>query len=102
MEQALAQRNPSISLKPGKSRSPLTVTHLHAACIDIGSASHFVAVPPDRDDEPVREFPSFTVDLNALADWLKACGGDTVAVGSTGVYWIPLFELLEARRFPLL
>ena len=70
--------------------------------IDIGSASHFVAVPPDRDDEPVREFPSFTVDLEALADWLTACGVDTVAMESTGVYWIPLFELLEKRGFTVL
>ena len=53
--------------------------------IDIGSASHFVAGPSDRDDEPVREFPSVTVDLIALADWLKSCGGDTVAIKSTGV-----------------
>jgi len=58
--------------------------------IDIGSASHFVAVPPDQDDQPVREFPSFTIDLNALADWLKVCRVDTVAMESTGVYWIPL------------
>jgi transposase len=68
----------------------------------IGSASHFVAVPPDRDDEPVREFPSFTVDLNTLADWLKVCNVDTVAMESTGVYWIPLFELLESRGFTVL
>ena len=98
----MAQRNRSISLKPGKSRAALTITHPNAAGIDIGSASHFVAVPPDRDDEPVREFPSFTVDLNALADWLKACGVDTVAMESTGVYWIPLFELLESRGFTVL
>ena len=52
--------------------------------------------------EPVREFPSFTVDLNALADWLEACGVDTVAMESTGVYWIPLFELLESRGFTVL
>jgi transposase len=98
MEQAMAQRNRSVSRrKPGKSRAALTITHPNAAGIDIGSASHFVAVPPDRDDEPVREFPSFTVDLNALADWLQACGVDTVAMESTGVYWIPLFELLESR-----
>ena len=58
----MAQRNAKISLKPGKSRAALTITHPNAAGIDIGSASHFVAVPPDRDDEPVREFPSFTVD----------------------------------------
>jgi transposase len=58
-----------------------------------------VAVPPDRDDEPVREFKAFTADLEALADWLTACGVDTVAMESTGVYWIPLFELLESRGF---
>ena len=62
MEQALAQRNRSVSLKPGKSRAALTITHPNAAGIDIGSASHFVAVPPDRDDQPVREFASFTAD----------------------------------------
>ena len=87
----MAQRNARVSLKPGKSRAALTITHPKAAgrgwprAIDIGSASHFVAVPPDRDDTPVREFPSFTIDLNALADWLKACGVDTVAMESTGV-----------------
>ena len=95
-------RNRTINLKPGKSRAALTITHPNAAGIDIGSASHFVAVPPDRDDEPVREFPSFTDDLNALADWLDACGVDTVAMESTGVYWIPLFELLESRGFTVL
>lgn len=59
-------------------------------------------MPPERDDHPVREFPSFTADLHALADWLSACGVDTVAIESTGVYWIPLFELLESRRFTVL
>lgn len=97
----MAQRNRTISFKPGKSPA-LTITHPNAAGIDIGSASHFVAVPPDRDEQPVREFPSFTVDLNALADWLRACGVDTVAMESTGVYWIPLFELLESRGFKVL
>lgn len=90
MEQILVMRNHNKSVKTGKSRQAITITHPNAAGIDIGSASHFVAVPPDRDDEPVREFPSFTADLNALADWLKACGVDTVAMESTGVYWIPL------------
>ena len=98
----MAHRNRKVSLKPGKARAALTITHPNAAGIDIGSASHFVAVPPDRDDEPVREFPSFTADLNALADWLTACGVDTVAMESTGVYWIPLFELLESRGFHVL
>lgn len=75
------------------------VTYPHAAGVDIGAASHYVAVPPDRDDEPVREFPSFTEDLEKLADWLTACGVDTVAMESTGVYWIPLYNLLESRGF---
>jgi transposase len=78
-------------------QNKLELTHPNAAGIDIGSASHFVAVPPDRDDEPVREFKSFTADLNGLADWLEACEIDTVAMESTGVYWIPLYELLESR-----
>jgi transposase len=102
MEQALAQRNRSLPLKSGKCRAVLALTHPNAAGIDIGSASHYVAVPPDRDDEPVREFPSFTADLHALADWLEACGVDTVAMESTGVYWIPLYEVLDARGFTVL
>jgi len=75
------------------------LAHPNAAGIDIGASSHFVAVPPDRDDQPVREFPSFTEDLGRLADWLSECGVDTVAMESTGVYWIPLFELLESHGF---
>jgi transposase len=103
MEQAMVKRNSNLNPKPvGARAAPLTITHPNAAGIDIGSGSHFVAVPPDRDDQPVREFPSFTVDLNALADWLTRCGVDTVAMESTGVYWIPLFELLEARGFTVL
>lgn len=98
----MAHRNRSVPLRPGKSRTALTLTHPNAAGIDIGSASHFVAVPPDRDDQPVREFRSFTVDLTALADWLDACQVDTVAMESTGVYWIALFELLESRGFTVL
>lgn len=65
---------------------------------DIGSASNFVAVSPDRDDEPVREFKSFTEDLAESEDWLVCCGVDTVAMASAGVYWIPLYEILEARE----
>ena len=83
-------------------QSAITLTHPNAAGIDIGSATHFVAVPPDRDDEPVREFASFTADLHRLADWLDASGVDTVAMESTGVYWIALYELLEARGFTVL
>lgn len=68
-----------------------------AAGIDIGSTEIYVAVPPDRDPEPVRMFASFTEDLNALADWLQQCGVGTVAMESTGVYWIPLMQILETR-----
>jgi transposase len=82
-----------------KSTNTFVLTHPNAAGIDIGASSQYVAVPPDRDEQPVREFPSFTVALNKLADWLTACHIDTVAMESTGVYWIPLFELLESRGF---
>ena len=77
----------------------LEIAHPNAAGIDIGSGSHFVAVRPDADDTPVREFQSFTEDLEALAQWLTQCGVDVVAMESTGVYWIPLYEMLESRGF---
>jgi len=80
----------------------LQVCHPHAAGIDIGEAEHWVAVPPGCDPQPVRRFGTFTVDLDALADWLIDCGITTVAMESTGVYWIPLFELLEARGVQVL
>jgi transposase len=70
-----------------------------AAGIDCGQNSHFVAVPPDRDTQPVREFRSFTGELHRLADWLARCGVKTVAMESTGVYWIALYEILEQRDF---
>jgi transposase len=73
--------------------------NLNAAGIDIGSERHLVAVPEGRDTVSVREFGTFTADLEALATWLKRCGVTTVALESTGVYWIPLFELLERRGF---
>ena len=92
----MAQRNRSFS------RSGLSLMNPDAAGIDIGSAAHFVAVPLDRDDAPVREFASFTADLNALADWLERCGIKTVAMESTGVYWIALYELLQRRGFEVL
>lgn len=71
--------------------------HLDAAGIDCGSETHYVAVAPERDPEPVRSFRTFTTDLHRLADWLEACGIKTVAMESTGVYWIPVFEILEQR-----
>jgi transposase len=87
---------------PRSSHVPLQVTHPHAAGIDMGAAEHWVAVSPDGTAQAVRRFGAFTVDLEAIAAWLQACGVTTVAMESTGVYWIPLFELLESRGFQVL
>ena len=73
--------------------------NLNAAGLDIGDDEIYAAVPEGRADPCVRVFPTFTRDLYALADWLTACGVDTVAMESTGVYWIPIYDLLEARGF---
>src|ERR1700676_4021925 len=75
----------------------LEVMHPNAAGIDVGNSAHYVAVRPDRDPDPVRRFDCFTADLHRLADWLQQCGVTTVALQSTGVYWIPVYEILEAR-----
>lgn len=77
----------------------LPVMRPDAAGIDIGATEIFVAVPADRAEENIRSFPTFTQDLYALADWLKQCGIRTVAMESTGVYWIPLFQILEECEF---
>jgi transposase len=81
--------------KPTRQRA--TAIRLDAAGIDIGARLIHVAVAAERDARPVREFQTFTQDLYALADWLQACGVRTVAMESTGVYWIPLFQVLEER-----
>jgi transposase len=92
------------------SRERLQITHVHAAGIDVHPEVHWVAVPPEdapppeRDHPPhlpaqVRSFGTCTADLVQLADWLALCGVKTVAMESTGIYWVPLFELLEARGF---
>jgi transposase len=75
------------------------VPNCHAAGIDVGATEIFVAVPEDSDPRIVRSFHTFTTDLIALADWLKQSGIQTVALESTGVYWIPLFQILETRGF---
>lgn len=86
--------------QPGdSSNSSLPVLFPDTAGIDIGSQSHFVAVPSDRDDKPVREFSSFTADLHKMAEWLKECKIKTIIMESTGVYWIPAFEVLESNGF---
>jgi transposase len=83
-----------------QSKNPgLEVVHPHAAGIDVGNGAHYVAVRPDRDEQPVRRFECFTADLHRLAEWLHSCGVKTVALQSTGVYWIPLYDILEERGF---
>ncbi len=74
----------------------------NAAGIDIGGKEHWVAVPFGRSDQPVRSFGTFTSDLEALAEWLKECGVTTVAMESTGIYWLPVFQILERRGFQVL
>ena len=88
--------------KPRVSPSVLDRINPNAAGIDCGSAEHFVAVPPDRDPVPVQSFPTFTGDLMRLADWLVACRVTSVAMEATGVYWIPIFEILEVRGIEVL
>jgi transposase len=80
----------------GREMSPV---HAHAAAVDIGATLHVAAVGPDRDPEPVRSFGTFTADLHRMADWFERCGVETVAMESTGVYWIPAYEVLEQRGF---
>jgi transposase len=86
----------------GRSSGQLSVIHPFAAGIDVGSTSHVVAVPCDLDERPVRTFGTFSGDLHRLAEWLSEVGITTVAMESTGVYWIPVFEILEARGFEVL
>ena len=80
----------------------LSQLNLNAAGIDVGATGHFVAVPADRAEQPIQEFEAFTADLYRLADWLAESGVDTVAMESTGVYWIPLFGVLEERGFQVM
>jgi hypothetical protein len=107
VEAAMTPRKQKPLCQP-PSPEPLRVTHPHAAGIDVHAAVHWVAVPPGDAPPPppdhpphlpahVRCFGACTADLQRLADWLIACGVTTIAMESTGVYWIPLFELLESR-----
>src|ERR1700731_4768367 len=79
----------------------LPVVNPNAAGIDVGAKEHLVAVPSDRDPQPVRTFQAFTPDLHELAAWLKRCGIETVALESTGIYWISLYEVLEQYGFEI-
>ncbi len=95
-------KSPTKKARSRRAKKPKT-THAqpllrpHAAGIDVGSAELYAAVPADADAQPVRTFATFTEDLHALADWFARCGIQTVALESTGVYWIPIFQILEAR-----
>ena len=73
----------------------LEIVHPNAAGIDVGGGEHWVAISPDRDPEPVRRFGCFTADLRDMARWLIEKGVRSVAMQSTGVYWMPVFEILE-------
>lgn len=86
--------------RPRRATRPVTTPILHpsAAGIDIGATEIYVCVPLDRDPQPIRCFGTFTEDLHALADWLQQCGVTAVAMESTGVYWIPLYQILEGRQ----
>jgi transposase len=103
----MADRNDRPNKPPSKSRrkpqsagpATLAVINPNAAGIDVHSDMHMVCVPADRDPQPVRTFGANTADLHAIAQWLRECGVTTVALESTGIYWIPLFEYLESQGF---
>ena len=88
--------------KKSRNKRDISPTHPDAAAIDIGATMHVAAVRPDKISEPVRSFGTFTGDLHRLADWFKQCGVRTVAMESTGVYWIPVFEILDQRGFEVI
>ena len=85
------------SRKSNSTLRPRATVCADAAGIDLGATEHFVAVPPERDPQPVRSFTTDTAALQALADWLLHCQVRTVAMEATGVYWVPIFQLLEGR-----
>ncbi len=85
-----------------KGRGDLEQININAAGIDIGSEFHYVAVPEDRAEQSIRKFGCYTADIEGMAKWLKECGIKTVAMESTGVYWMPVFQILEANGFEVL
>jgi transposase len=99
MEERIMKDNRRRPRRPRMSPSVLDCINPHVAGIDCGAAAHFVAVPPDRDPTPVRSLTTFTTDLYQLADWLTACRVRSVAMEATGVYGIPVYEILDARGF---
>jgi hypothetical protein len=101
-QSTMTENKPMRAEKQKKSKTVKFPKHLqhiniHAAGIDVGSRSHFVAVAEGTSEPPVREFESFTDDLHRMADWLITCKVSTVVMESTGIYWIPVFEILESK-----
>ena len=96
--------NPAVKAASRREGLPAELSRVNfgTAGVDVGAGSHFVAVPENSCEQPVREFAAFTADLYRLADWLEECGVETVAMESTGVYWIPLFGVLEERGFQVM
>jgi transposase len=97
MRKKVQRKNPGRTAKPKVDWKALDIVHPHAAGIDIGGSEHWVAINPELDEQPVRRFDCFTVDLQQMADWLIERGVRSVAMQSTGVYWIPVFEILQQR-----
>lgn len=83
-------------------KQKLAVINPDAAGIDVGSREHYVCVPADRDQENIRKFAAFTSDLKEMVSWLKKCGVKTIAMESTGVYWVPVFQILETNGFEVI
>lgn len=98
LSKQMSQQEQPIASEKGN----LPVINPNAAGIDIGADRHWVSIPVGRDSENVRSFACFTADLYAMANWLKQCGIETVAMESTGVYWIPVFQVLESCGFNVL
>ena len=97
MNQKKHGENPEKEAKPKIDWKALEIVHPNAAGIDLGGIEYWVAMAPERDEQPVRCFDCFTADLERMADWLVARGVQSVAMQSTGVYWISLFEILQQR-----
>src|SRR5437667_12558778 len=97
MRKKVQRKNSGRTDKPKVDWKALDIVHPNAAGIDIGGRRHRVAINPEVDEQPVRCFDCFTADLQQMADWLIERGVRSVAMRSTGVYWIPVFEILQQR-----
>jgi len=92
-------KNKKKSIRISAENESIHVIEQNACGIDVGAASVFVCVPRERDTHPIREYTTFTADLRSMAEWIKQCGITTIVMESTGVYWIPVFEILDEYKF---